>query len=197
MSLSGLKDTDREILKHIDDEELLKVCHLDRKTWNKVCDDNFLKRRLSKYPGIEKYKRSDESWKEFFLRVLYYIGKIKEQFRFSYTVGDFKRIYDLLKTGNWSELLIKASEEGDISLVKYVNERGANMNLENYHEALVYASKNGHLEVVKYLTKHSQYALASLKYAATLANLNRHVGVAQYLDQFREAESAGDWNFGN
>ena len=59
---SGLKDVDREILKHVNDEELVKVCSTDRKTWNEVCDDNFLKRRLMRYPGIEKYKREDESY---------------------------------------------------------------------------------------------------------------------------------------
>ena len=41
MSLSGLKDIDREILKYVDDKELLKICSVDKKTWNEVCDDNF------------------------------------------------------------------------------------------------------------------------------------------------------------
>ena len=55
--LSGLKDVDREILKHVDDKELLKICSIDKKKWNEVCDEHFLKRRLMKYPGIEKYKK--------------------------------------------------------------------------------------------------------------------------------------------
>ena len=63
MSLSGLKDIDREILKYVDDGELLKICSVDKKMWNEVCDDNFLKRRLSQYPGIEKYK-GQKSWKK-------------------------------------------------------------------------------------------------------------------------------------
>jgi hypothetical protein len=63
MSLSGLKDIDREVLKHIGDKELLKICSVDKKTWNEVCDDNFLMRRLTnKYPGIEKYKKEKENW---------------------------------------------------------------------------------------------------------------------------------------
>ena len=69
--LSGLKDVDREILKHVADDELIRVCSTDKKTWNEVCDDNFLRRRLAKYPNIAKYKLSNESWKEFFLRVIY------------------------------------------------------------------------------------------------------------------------------
>ena len=34
MSLSGLKDVDREILKHVDDKLLLRICGINRKTWN-------------------------------------------------------------------------------------------------------------------------------------------------------------------
>ena len=41
MSLTSLKDVDREVLKHVGDRELLKICSVNRKTWNEVCDDNF------------------------------------------------------------------------------------------------------------------------------------------------------------
>ena len=85
--LTGIKDVDREILSKVD-EELLKVCSVDKRFWNDVCDDNFLRRRLtSKYPGIEKYK---ETWKEFFLKWTFYISKMKEDYEYDYTEGDFK-----------------------------------------------------------------------------------------------------------
>ena len=95
MSLSGLKDVDREILKHMDDKDLLRICSVDRKSWNEVCDDNFLRRRLGKYPGIEKYKRENESWKEFFLQVIYYVAKLKENFKYDYKSGDFRKQYEI------------------------------------------------------------------------------------------------------
>lgn len=89
--LSGLKDIDREILKHVSDDELLGACSIDRRMWNEVCDDSFLRRRLSKYPDIEKFKRKNETWKEFFLRTVYYISKMQESFKFKYSSGDFKK----------------------------------------------------------------------------------------------------------
>jgi hypothetical protein len=64
--MSGLKDVDREVLKHVNDRELLEVCRIDRKTWNDVCDDNFLRRRLAKYPDIEKYKLEMKVGNDFF-----------------------------------------------------------------------------------------------------------------------------------
>ena len=89
--LSSLKDVDREILKHVEDKDLIKACSIDRKTWNEVCDDDFLRRRLAKYQGIEKYKLRDETWKQFFLRFLYYTAKIWENFKFEYKEGDFEK----------------------------------------------------------------------------------------------------------
>jgi hypothetical protein len=91
--LTGLKDVDREVLKYVDDKQLLKICSIDKKTWNEVCDDWFLRRRLSKYPDIEKYKKEKESWKRFFLRAIYYIAKMKEKYQYDYISGDFKEQY--------------------------------------------------------------------------------------------------------
>lgn len=65
-NLSGIRDVDREILSKLDDKELLNFCQIDRYSWNSVCDDAFLRRRLiAKYPEIEKEKRENESWKRF------------------------------------------------------------------------------------------------------------------------------------
>lgn len=128
MSLSGLKDIDREVLKYIDDRELLEICTIDRQTWNEVCDDAFLRRRLNKYPGIEKYKKENESWKQFFLRAIYYISKMKDEFDFIYTSGDFKEKYMLLKTYNKTLLLVVALEKGHKDLATHAFKTGAKLN---------------------------------------------------------------------
>ena len=150
MSLSGLKDVDREILKHVDDEELLKFCSLDRKTWNEVCDDNFLRRRLNNnYPGTNQYKKDDESWKQFFLKVLYYKAKMKEKFEFEFVGGEFKKQYELLKNHTGNILLMLSAENGETSLVKYAIKNGSKV----YNYALKGAAANGHLDIVKYLVE--------------------------------------------
>ena len=76
--LTGLKDLDREVLKHVDDKELLKICRINKKMWNEICDEWFLKRRLSKYVDIERYKKDDESWKRFFSRFVLHFFNAKE-----------------------------------------------------------------------------------------------------------------------
>ena len=88
--ISGLKDIDREILKHVNDKELLLICSIDRKTWYEVCDDAFLRRRLtSKYLNVDNYKATDKSWKRFFLDVVNYILILKEKYNFTYIEGNF------------------------------------------------------------------------------------------------------------
>ena len=184
MSLTGLKDVDREILKHVDDRELLKFCSLDNKTWNSVCDDDFLRRRLTtKYPEIEKYKRENESWKRFFLRAIYYIAKMKEKFEYEYTEGDFKLQHELLQ--DWRDyhvdrLLKEAAEKGILSLVKYALEHGANIHAFD-DVAVRIASTKGHLEVVKYLVEHGAYIHEYDDQAFRHAAQYGHLDVVKYL----------------
>ena len=182
MSLSGLKDTDREILKHIGDKDLLKICSLNRKTWNEVCDDSFLRRRLMRYPDIEKYKYEKESWKQFFLRAIYYISKMKEDFEFIYTDGDFKKQFDLLTQYNYSDnkLLIEAARKGELSVVKYALEQGAYIH-QGDDAALQLASANGHYEVVKYLVEHGANVRGFQDNALQGASENGHLEIVKYL----------------
>ena len=82
MSITGIRDLDRELLSKISDSELFKTCSIDKYTWNIVCDDNFLRRRmLAKYPEIEKYKRN-ESWKRFFCKSCSLYFQIKRRVQF-------------------------------------------------------------------------------------------------------------------
>ena len=82
--LTGIKDLDREILNKVNDADL--VCSVDKRMWNEVCDDDFLRRRLEKnHPGVVQYK---ETWKDFFLDVTHIIAKMQEEYEFTYTTGN-------------------------------------------------------------------------------------------------------------
>ena len=173
MSLSGLKDVDREILKHVDDEELLKICTINRKTWNEVCDDNFLRRRLMKYPGIEEYKFENESWKQFYLRVLYYVSRMQEEYEYKYNGGDFRLQYDLLGYFKGNKLLIEAARKGELGVVKYAIDKGADHRaIDDY--ALKLAIYNGHSSVAKFLLSKSDISTrnAALRWASDAGRLD-------------------------
>ena len=119
---SGLKDIDREILKYVKDKELLKVCSVSRKMWYEISDDAFLRHRLNKYSNVEIYKTSNKSWKCFFLDVTNYIHILKQKYNFTYEEGNFYIQYSLFKKYDINNLLVPATRNKDLSLVKHVIE---------------------------------------------------------------------------
>ena len=118
--------------------------------WNEVCDDHFLKRRLSKYSGIERYKKEDESWKQFFSRFAFYTSLMQKSYEFVHLSGDFERQYDLLTKYKGNDLLFEAAKNGELELVKYTQKNGINIHTES-ERAFKNAIENGHLEIVKWL----------------------------------------------
>jgi ribosomal protein S12 len=157
--LSGVKDADQEILKHINDRELIKVCSINRRAWNSICDDNFLKRRLLKYPGIEKYKKPEESYKQFFLRFIYYTSKLREKFQYEYTAGNFKRQYYVLDKYKDNKLLIGAAKYKELDLLNVALERGIDVHIDN-EAALKAAVENQDHEITSFLLEKGANILA-------------------------------------
>ena len=153
MNLTGILDLDREILKHIEDLQLLKVCSINKKMWSDVCNEAFLRRRLGKYPEIEKY-RKEESLKSFFSKIAYYLEKMRKKYDFEYEDGDFEKQCNLLERYvEKNILLIEASKGGELSLVKYCLHNGCNVSTD--HEApLVAAVYNRQFHIVKFLVEN-------------------------------------------
>ena len=182
MSLTGLKDIDREVLRYVDDKELLMVSSLNRKTWYEVCDDDFLRRRLSKYPDVEKYKKETESWKRFYLRVIHYIEKMKETFGFNYSDGDFIKQHNILKLSrNTSNLLDMGAKYGELSLVKFAVLGGAEIHPHG-DVAVGWAAENGHLHVVRYLVDEKKADLhKDDEFALRWASGTGYLDVVKYL----------------
>jgi hypothetical protein len=153
-----------------------------KKTWNEVCDDAFLKRRLMKYPGIEKYAKLGESWRQFYLRVTYYTSKMKEDYNFDYISGDFKLQYELLKDYKFSryQLLKKASEYGELELVKYALKRGADIHATNDY-SIIHAVDRGNFDVVKYLVENGADINARNNLPLKYAVENGYLNITKYI----------------
>jgi len=178
---SGNKDVDRKILSKLDDRNLLQACQVNKYVWNQVCNEDFFRNRLLKmFPEI---KREDiKNWKEFYLRAIYYISKMKEDYGYVYTFGDFKKQYNLLKkySKNKNSLLTESSKKGELALVIWSLKNGSDVHVE-YDWALRMASEKGHLEVVKYLVEKGADIHAYDDYALRDASLNGHLEVVKYL----------------
>lgn len=150
LGLSGYKDTDREILLALSDEDLLTMCCLNKYFYS-LCDDNFFHLKLSKsYPDTLLFTKG-KTYKQHYIEVVHYITQLYGETGYSYLQGNVKRQYYIFHncTDN-QELLYRATRLGDIEIVREAVERGADISADS-ECALKEACENGHLEVVKYL----------------------------------------------
>lgn len=181
--LSGIRDLDREILGKLDDKEILTACSIDKYSWNTVCDDSFLRRRLlMKYPKIEKEKYEGETWKRFFLRAVNYISLLKERYGYDYTFGNFVTQYRIFKEShiNDKNLLERAVCKGELALVVWSLKNGADIHFYN-ETALRSASEKGYLEIVKYLVENGADIHISDECPLKVASQDGHLEVVKYL----------------
>jgi Ankyrin repeats (3 copies) len=134
----------------MDDKTLLSFCKTDKYFNSKICqDDTFWKRRLNeKYPLLNEFKNG--TWKQFYLKMSYYIAKLEEEFGIPYIPTksynpeafykenkDRKDIFDLA--------MFYAAAGGHMYIVKLMIEKGAT----NFNTAVYKAAGGGHMEIVK------------------------------------------------
>ena len=152
------KDIDREILLKLkDDKEIIELCHSNRYFFFNVCDNNFFHRRLQQaYPDTLtlNLKREKESWKRFYMRMMYYIFQMKEKYQYDYHEGNPVVSLDILeKSKNNMRLLFNAAENGEIGLIKEALSRGVDIQIRG-NDALDAAVSHSQLGAVKFLVEH-------------------------------------------
>ena len=156
-SFTNVKDVDREILMKLPDEDLIKACSLNKYLFETVCDEQFFHRRLQAYyPDIVlNYVRRpyDKTWKQYFLEIVYYINKLKENYNYTYSDGSPEIQYKIFKKSKDNdELLVRAIRKGELQLVREAIKRGVTERGKD--EAMFYADLNEtrhHVEIRKYL----------------------------------------------
>ncbi len=138
---TGIKDVDREILRKLPDEDVIKSCSVDKYLREKVCDEQFFERRIQEnYPELideypESFKLLYSSYKQGYLETVYYISKMKE-IGYDYVKnGELprsqyyksKRVYDIIsrlkkhKYESWRGVisLMDIIRMNDLNLIKY------------------------------------------------------------------------------
>ncbi len=207
--LTGNKDVDRLILFNLSDKNILIACKTNKYAKERVCDETFFRNLVfERYPETIKYKDyvKVRDWKNFYLSIIYYIDKLRADYKFNYTKkkNKYKEInpeleYLARKKNKYKDInpeleylarknvtniqyndsdgLTYAATRGHLPIVKYLTERGADINyLDDF--ALMQASANGDLQLVKYLVEHG----ANNKSQALIeASYRGHFPVVKYL----------------
>jgi Ankyrin repeats (3 copies) len=134
----------------MDDKTLLNFCKTNKYFNSKICDDPFFwKGRLDeKYPLLIKFKNG--TWKEFYLRMTYYISKLEEKFGIPYIPTKGYNPEQFYKDNKNNEYIYDwatgyAAEGGNMEIVKMMLEKGA----KDFDLTTAMAAKGGYMGIVK------------------------------------------------
>jgi Ankyrin repeats (3 copies) len=174
---SSFKQLDKGALfvlaSNMDDETLLSLCKTDKYFNSKICnDDTFWKRRLNeKYPLLVYFKNG--TWKQFYLRMAYYIAKLEEEFGIPYipTKGyNPEEFYKENKNNKniYNTSMDEAAYGGHMEIVKLMIEKGST----DFNWAMGFASEAGHMEIVKLMIEKGATDFnTAMEYAAGGGNM--------------------------
>ena len=162
------KDVDREILMKLDDYSFLKACSANNYFKNKVCDEDFIRRRLQQtYPNTLRYKFPNQTWKEYYLETIKYIADLTFKghgiIAIPYNVGNVRELFYEMErikptTYRLSQYIEKAVDENKFAKAEYFEKYGKiDAEGELHHTALEYAVRKGNLRMVKYLVEKVPY----------------------------------------
>jgi hypothetical protein len=198
--LSGIVDTDREILLKLSDKDLLKSCGINKYFRNKVCNEQFYITRLTNtYPDTLKYKNENISWREYFLKTIYYISKMKEKFGIEYINGnpyinylvkivlenkiinEYVRediIHDIqTETRHHSALLRVNRFMRNVEILKYFLNLGIKPDIQDLHQSI----NNQNFESLKLLFPYIVINQNELNEMANIAAYGVRLDILEYL----------------
>jgi len=144
------KDVYEYLTNFIDDKTIINMLSVNKR-FNKIVDENFFKRVLErKYPMLIPFKEKTQSWKDFYLEMVYYLSKLEEEYGIpyiptkDYDPKKFYKVYKKYKT-IYNGAMTYAASGGHMDIVKLKIHKGSN----NLNIAMSYAAEEGHMDIVK------------------------------------------------
>src|SRR5665647_2698197 len=133
---TGHKDTDRLILLNLNGKDLLSFCS-STPYLNSLCNEELFKNKI-RNTSLQEVKDNYPffiNYRKFYAIIMYYISLLKRRYNFNYDLntgsqshnatGDPKNQYRLFNSYESCELLSQASASGELQIVKYLVEHGA------------------------------------------------------------------------
>jgi len=175
--LSSSKDTDFLILEHLSDDSLFYICTVCKYIASLLQTENFWRNRISnRYPLLVRYCDCT-SWKQFYLKMMFYINTIEKKWGIPYIASSeynpetvYKEYFELdNNTGNcYDEVLPYVGETGDINLAKLLFSKGARVMI---NDLTVEAALHNKLPLLKFLIEEKKASSKEALYgAASSAN---------------------------
>ena len=161
------RDTYEYLTNFADDKTILDMLSVNKSFNEPILFERIFKR---KYPLLIQFKKEDETWKNFYLKMVYYISKIKEEYDIPYISSntyDPEKIYNKRnrkgKYNIYNWLFYNAVRSGQIDIVKKLLSEKKEILSEKYNFeipdypyiktifdlALSAASLRGYIEIVE------------------------------------------------
>ena len=170
------KDAYMSILEKADDKTILNMLSVNKTYRNEELFERIMRKR---YPLVIKYKKQEESWKKFYIRMIYYLSVLKEKYNFPYIPTpnfDPGYVFSLRRDEKY---LIRlglryAAEAGDMDLIRYF----VGLDNQGLDEAMAAAARQGHMDIVKYFVGLGSTAFDLALYSAARKG---HLDLVKYL----------------
>lgn len=189
------------LLTFIADKELIENCNKNDYFRNKVCDESFFHSVLDRrYPELLDFKKHDQTYKAFYLEMIYYLSSLKEIYKYDYIFGKYKYVsnnpkdqYNYFKKNlSMNELMYEGALSGEIDQVEFALKNGSNIHYEN-DAALNAAIIKGYLNIVKYLVNnganiHNKSSLISAVEKNQLEVIKYLLSLGMNFEEIRSAE---------
>lgn len=183
------KDVYEYMTNFADDKTILNMLSVNRKFNDPIFFERVMMR---KYPLLIEFKKENESWKEFFIRMVYAIAKLEEETKIPYipTKGynpdelyqRYKNSYAYQKLPKshviYVELGGEAAKGGHLSLLNLVLEKYP-YRVVLYNRAIIQAAAGGQFNLVKYLAEKAPNSY--FREAFEVAAKNGHLNIIEYL----------------
>ncbi len=171
------KDIYEYIVNLADDRDVINMLAVNRK----FNDDSYFKKILEKrYPLLLRFKK-DETYKQFYLKMVKYMALLWEKYQIPYIPGkDFnpKYFYEKFdKNGIYTIVLLEAVEIGDIKLTQYLMDKGAKVN----EFAYISVGVGGSVEMMKFLLQKYSPNYKWLQYTLQYAKENNQQSLIDFL----------------
>ena len=206
-SLSKIRDVDLKILSELDDYDLLNYCKT-HKYGSELCNnEDFWRNRVeAKFPGAGKIKSSKTSWKNFYLKIVYYSNKYKNMMD-RYQPWKSQAMFEAVRrndidmieffimqgASDWSSGMKFAAHLGNRKLVDFFIEKaesdGEEWDQYDWDIGLFWSSQGGHLDLMKFFIEKGADQLNSALYSAAVGG---HRNAIDYLI----SRGADDWSEG-
>jgi ankyrin repeat protein len=140
------KDTYEYLLNFADDKDVLNMLSVNKKFSDEKLFERIIKRR---YPLLLSYKQYRQSYKSFFIEMVYYISKLQEDFGIPYIPYKYFNpeifYYSYIDAPEYflNGAASVAAEAGRLDLVKMFIDKGAK------EISLISAARGGNLDIVK------------------------------------------------